>query len=109
MHSTMIPQSSSEDFSIEDLIQRVEGFQRRDQLDTLAKLVGENCSLQQHILLYQKHWCTTLDILDMAHAAVLLLENALTQGQIDERDVAKAWIAIQDAERDGTGCRERWI
>ncbi|KAF2279011.1 uncharacterized protein EI97DRAFT_372412, partial [Westerdykella ornata] len=56
-----------DEFSINQFIQRVEEFQRRDQLDTLEKLTEENCSLQRSILSYRKHWYIAMDILEVLY------------------------------------------
>jgi hypothetical protein len=62
-----------EAFSVESLIQRVDEFQRRDQLETIERLIIENSLLQRRVIMYQKHWYLTIDLLEKAYKAILSL------------------------------------
>lgn len=48
-------EETSEDFSIESLLQRVDEFQKREQLETLWRLTIKNSLLQKHITCYQEN------------------------------------------------------
>lgn len=52
---TTQPSTLNETFSIKTLIRRVEEFQKRDQLETLERLTGENFLLQRRLVRYQEY------------------------------------------------------
>ncbi|EXJ56216.1 uncharacterized protein A1O5_12672, partial [Cladophialophora psammophila CBS 110553] len=107
------PSTPDEAFSIESLIQRVEEFQRRDHLETLVQLTTENSDLQQRILYYQEEWCSTLDLLQHIHEALLQLQNALGRCFQEQMEAERCWLASWRTRGNAPGesgySPTRWI
>jgi hypothetical protein len=93
---------TGEIFSIEFLIQRVDEFRKRDQLETLEKLTAENFFLQQRILRYQEEWCFTLDMLQKAHEALLRTQNALEKCFQEQISAEREWLASWGIKREAS-------
>ena len=90
----LTPEESSEDFSMESLLQRVGEFQKREQLETLRRLTMENSLLQKHIACYQESWCATLDLLQETYEAVLLMQHAFQRCSCEETAAERDWLAF---------------
>ncbi|KAI9767645.1 MAG: hypothetical protein M1840_005516 [Geoglossum simile] len=88
------PENSSEIFSMETLLQRVDEFRKTEQLETLRKLTRENCLLQKHIACYQESWCAILDVLQEAYEAVLLIQDALQKCSYEETAAERDWLTF---------------
>lgn len=56
---------------------------RRDDVEILERLTQESCSLQWRILLYRRHSCLAMDILEASYGALLRLQNALEKPGTD--------------------------
>lgn len=56
---------------------------RRDDLERLERLTQETRSIEWRILLYRKHWCLAMDILQTSYGALLRLERALEECKAD--------------------------
>jgi len=107
------PSTPGELFSIEFLIERGIESQKRDQLETLDKLTVENSALQQNILHYQKQWCSTLDMLQDMHEALLILQDALGKCFEEQLEAERSWLGIwrfnSDAPDDSSHRPNGWI
>ncbi|KAI9776688.1 MAG: hypothetical protein M1839_009415 [Geoglossum umbratile] len=95
------PENSSEIFSMESLLQRVDEFRKREQLETLRRLTRENCLLQKHIACYQESWCAILDVLQEAYEAVLLMRDALQRCSYEETAAERDWLTFWDTRYGG--------
>lgn len=89
---------NQEEFSIENLIQRVEDFQNRDHLETLEKLTEENYSLQQRILRYRKYSCLALNIVEKVYEGLLVMRKVLNECLEEEKAVEQAWLIFKEGE-----------
>ncbi|KAI9770963.1 MAG: hypothetical protein M1840_002667 [Geoglossum simile] len=107
------PDKPSEDFSMESLLQRVDEFQKREQLETLRRLTMENSLLQKHIACYQESWCATLDLLQEACEAVLLMQHAFQrcsgEGTAAERDWLAFWGIPSESDKTSKYRLAGWI
>lgn len=77
-----------EDFSIEALIQRVEDYEKMNEVHTLHAIARENAQLERKITACQKHWCCVIDLVDRTQTVIVALQLALQQC-IDERVAAE--------------------
>jgi hypothetical protein len=91
-------------FSIGSLIQRVEEFQRRNELETLEKLTNEKSLLQRRIAHYRKSWSRTLELLQKVQEALLSMTTALEKCSQEKKAAEKDWLAfwgiISELEKD---------
>lgn len=86
--------SEDEEFSIEALIQRVDEFQKRDQLESLDRLTAENSFLQKRILRYQQEWCSIILLLQTAHESLLKIQKAIGVCFKEQIVAERAWLAF---------------
>lgn len=91
-------------FSVGSLIQRVEEFQTRNQLETLEKLTNEKSLLHRRITFYRESWSRTLELLQKAQEALLSMSTALEKCCQEEKAAEKDWLAfwgiISELEKD---------
>jgi hypothetical protein len=83
-----------EDVSVGSLIQRVEEFQRRNELETLEKLTNEKSLLHRRIAYYRESWSRTLELLQKAQEALLSVSTALEKCFQEEKAAEKDWLAF---------------
>jgi len=91
-----------EAYSIDCLIQRVEEFQRRDQLETIQRLMHDNSLLEYLVVEYQKKWCRTIDLLEKAQEAALLLQRLLEHCIREEVAAEREWLGFWGIKNEGT-------
>jgi predicted ATP-dependent endonuclease of OLD family len=82
------------DFSIDDLLKRVEEFQRRQQLETLERITTENSWLEYHIARYRQNSTRTMNLLQEIYNAVTLMQKALQQCRLEEIKANRSWLAF---------------
>jgi hypothetical protein len=94
------PSSPVETDSCYLLAQKVEEFQRMHQLEAIERLTIENTTLQNDIVNYQKLWCSTIELLEVAHQALQSLERAF--GDCIDEDIAaeKDWLAFWGIKKE---------
>lgn len=95
-----------EGISIDALLERVEEFHRRQQLETLEKLTRENSLLQQQIVRYQESSSQTINLLQEVHNIVALIQDARGRCRHKELAADRDWLAfwgIRDEPTDGSG------
>ena len=81
-------------FSVSDLINRVEEFQKRQQLETLERITMENSWLEFHIAQHRQDSTRTMNLLQEVHNAVVLMQEALEKCRLEEMKSNKAWLAF---------------
>jgi hypothetical protein len=96
-HSTS---PGSIDFSIDDLLKRVEEFQRRQQLETLERITTENSWLEYHIARYRQNSTRTMNLLQEIFNAVTLMQKALQQCRLEEIKANRSWLAFWGIRED---------
>ncbi|PVH72507.1 hypothetical protein DL98DRAFT_72063 [Cadophora sp. DSE1049] len=82
------------DFSIDDLLKRVEEFQRRQQLETLERITTENSWLEYHIARHRQDSIRTMNLLQEIYNAVTLMQKALQQCRLEEIRANRSWLAF---------------
>jgi hypothetical protein len=82
------------DFSIDDLLKRVEEFQKRQQLETLERITTENSWLEFHIARHQQNSTRTMNLLQEIYNAVMLMQEALEKYRLEEVKADQAWLAF---------------
>ena len=97
-----IPEESSEEFSIESLLQRVDEFQKREQLETIERLTTENSLLKENIARYQEGWCATVNLLREAYETVVLIQGAIKRYCHEETTAERDWLAFWGIQREST-------
>jgi hypothetical protein len=98
-------ETHDETFSVDLLIDRVEELQRIDQLETIQELMRKNSLLQQVAIEYQRQWCCTIDLLDKAQEAVLVLQRTVEHFSTENEAAERAWLAAWGIERSETDLR----
>jgi hypothetical protein len=91
------PQFASQDpvdFSINDLLKRVEEFQKRQQLETLERITTENSWLEFHIARHQQDSTRTMNLLQEIYTAVIAMQEALEKCRLEEMKANEAWLAF---------------
>jgi hypothetical protein len=92
-NSQFTPQGSI-DFSIDDLLKKVEEFQRRQQLETLERITTENSWLEFHIARHRQDSTRMTSLLQEIYNAVTLMEKALEKCRFEEIKANQAWLAF---------------
>ncbi|KAH9204869.1 hypothetical protein DL95DRAFT_318624 [Leptodontidium sp. 2 PMI_412] len=82
------------DFSIDDLLKKVEEFQRRQQLETLERITTENSWLEFHIARHRQDSTRTMNLLQEVYNAVILMQEALEKCRLEEMKANQAWLAF---------------
>lgn len=82
------------DFSIDDLLRRVEEFQRRQELETLERITTENSWLEYHIARHRQDSTRTMNLLQEIYNAVTLMQKALQQCRLEEIKANQSWLAF---------------
>lgn len=82
------------DFSIDDLLKRVEEFQRRQQLETLERIVMINSWLEYHIARHRQESTRTMNLLQEIYNAVTLMQKALQKFRLEEIKANRSWLAF---------------
>jgi hypothetical protein len=91
--------------TIEDLIERVDGFQRREYMDTIEHLDSENALLQRLILKYQMEWRLTVDTFERMQQVILSLQKATKNYIMEDMRAAKDCLAFWGIHDDETVCQ----
>ena len=82
------------DFSIDDLLKKVEEFQRRQQSDTLERITTENSWLESHIARHRQDSTRMTNLLQQMYNAVTSIEEALEKCRLEEMKANQAWLAF---------------
>ncbi|KAF8862744.1 hypothetical protein BDZ45DRAFT_585004 [Acephala macrosclerotiorum] len=82
------------DFSIDDLLKKIEEFQRRQQLETLERITTENSWLEFHIARHRQDSTRTMNLLQEVYNAVILMQQALEKCRLEEMKANQAWLAF---------------
>ncbi|KAH8799652.1 hypothetical protein F5884DRAFT_868568 [Xylogone sp. PMI_703] len=103
----------AEEFSIDALLKNLEVFQRRQQLETLERVIMENSWLEHHIARYRESLSRTTKLLQEVYKAVALMQNGLEKSRHKESEADRAWLAFwginagrQEGHRDH---KANWI
>ncbi len=90
--SELAPQH--ERVSIRSLMQMIDEYQQTEQSSTLQRLEEENAILQKQVSCYQRSWHTTLELLEGAFEAVLLIQRSLDDCNTEVDVAKKGWLAF---------------
>jgi hypothetical protein len=82
------------------LAQRVEDFQRMHQLEIIERLTIENTRMQKAILKYQKLWCSTIELLEVAYQALQSLQQAFSHCIDEDIAAEKDWLAFWGIKKE---------
>jgi hypothetical protein len=83
----------SDNFSLEDLVHKVDESMRVTQLNTIERLLRENSSLQEDLSQYRRAWRGLMDLLDEVFDSALLLQGSLEECR-DKISAAEGnWLA----------------
>jgi hypothetical protein len=88
-----------EDLSIDSLLKNLEEFQRRQQLETLERIIMENSWLEHHIARYRESLSRTTKVLQEVYKAVALIQNGLERCRREESEADRAWLAFWGIQR----------
>jgi hypothetical protein len=100
-------QHDNEELSINVLLKNLEVFQRRQQLETLERIIMENSWLEHHIARYRESRSRTMKLLQEVYKAVALIQNGLEKRRREESEADRAWLAFWGI-RSG-GHQANWI
>lgn len=87
-------EQEAEEFSIDALLKNLEAFQRRQQLETLERIIIENSWLEHHITQYRDSLSRTTKLLQGIYKAVALIRNTLEKNRREESEANRAWLAF---------------
>jgi hypothetical protein len=83
----------SDNFSLEDLVHKVDESMRVTQLNTIERLLQENSSLQESLTQYRWAWHVLMDSFDEVFDSALLLQGSLEECR-DKISAAEGnWLA----------------
>lgn len=100
-------QQEVEEFSIDALLKNLEEFQRRQQLETLERIIMENSWLEHHIARHRESLSRTRRVLQEVYKAVALIQNGLERCRREESEADRAWLTFWGIRR---GDRQaKWI
>jgi len=94
-------QQEEEEFSIDALLKNLEVFQRRQQLETLERIIMENSWLEHHIARHRESLSRTTKVLQDVYKAVALIQNAVERCRREESEADRAWLAFWGIRRGG--------
>ena len=92
--SSQFTSQESIDFSINDLLKRVEEFQKRQQLETLKRITTENSWLEFHIARHRQDSTRTMNLLQEVYNAVVLMQETLEKCRLEDMKEHQAWLAF---------------
>ena len=78
--------------SIESLLQQIDEFQRAEEEKTIERLTEENTLLQQQILCYRTSRYTTMNLLQEAFEATILIKTALEESHFKNLAAKTDWL-----------------
>ena len=87
-----VPQDGRD--SIGSLVQMIDAYQWTEQSSTLRRLEEENRILQKQVSCFQRSWHTTMDLLEEAFEAALLIQRALDDCNTEVHAARKGWLAF---------------
>jgi hypothetical protein len=83
----------SDNFSIEDLVRKLDESARVTQLNTIEQLLRENASLQEDVRRYRWRWHSVMDLFNEVFDLQLLLRGSLEEYR-DKISAAQGnWLA----------------
>jgi hypothetical protein len=94
-------QQEEEEFSIDVLLKNLEVFQRRQQLETLKRIIIENSWLEHHIARHRESLSRATKVLQDVYKTVALVQNALERCRQEESEADRAWLAFWGIRRGG--------
>jgi hypothetical protein len=97
----------SDNFSLEDLVHKVDDSVRVVQLNTIELLLGENSSLQEDLRRYRWTWRGLLDLFDEVFDLQLLLRGSLEECRDKILSAQNNWLASWGVR--GTSEIDTWI
>jgi hypothetical protein len=83
-----------EEFSIDSLLEKVEEFQRRQQLETIDRITMENSWLEYHIAQCWESSSRAMNLLPGIYRAIALLQNTLEGCRREDLAADRAWLAF---------------
>jgi hypothetical protein len=99
MDANSFGQQEEEEFSIDGLLKKLEVFQRRQQLETLERIIMENSWMEHHIARYRESLSRTMKVLQEVYKAVALIQNGLEKCRQEESEADRAWLAFWGIRR----------
>ena len=79
---------------IEDLLRRIDEFQRVEEQKTIDRLTRENAFLKQRIVCYATSQDSTMNLLREVFEATLLIQTALEESHFKKLDARRDWLAF---------------
>jgi hypothetical protein len=93
-HSSVEEPIEEVTFSIDLLLERVNEFQRRAELDTIESLRKENEQLRERITHLEKIWSLTATLLREPYEAVVILQGTLERSHYEKAAAEQDWLAF---------------
>lgn len=84
----------AEALSIESLIERVDNFQKMEELDTIERLEGENAILRHQISCYKRCLRVTMELFKETFESALLIRNALHDCNVEKEKADQDWLTF---------------
>jgi hypothetical protein len=92
--NSQVTSKDSIEFSVNDLIKRVEEFQKRQQLETLERITSENSWLEFHIARRRQDSTRTMNLLQEVYNAVVLMQEVLEKCRLEEMKANQGCLAF---------------
>ncbi|APA13378.1 predicted protein [Sclerotinia sclerotiorum 1980 UF-70] len=83
-----------DNFSLEDLADKVNEFEKSSESNTLAHLVRENQTLYQNVTFYRREWDALMHLLDELMDSNLLIRSTLKDCNDKITEAKAAWLAF---------------
>jgi hypothetical protein len=93
-HSSVEEPIEEVTFSIDLLLERVNEFQRRAELDTIESLRKENEQLRERITHLEKIWSLIATLLREPYEAVVILQGILERSHYEKAAAEQDWLAF---------------
>jgi hypothetical protein len=72
----------------------IDEYQEMEHFRTRGRFYEENRFLQKHISCYQRSWHATMNLLEEAFEAVLLIQRSLNDCDAEMHVAKKEWLAL---------------
>lgn len=82
------------DLCVEDLLQQIDDFQRTEDGKTIERLTEENTLLQKQIVCYMTSHHTTMNLLQEAFEATILIKTALEESHYKNLAAKTDWLGF---------------
>ncbi|KAH8586643.1 hypothetical protein B0O99DRAFT_695316 [Bisporella sp. PMI_857] len=92
--NSQFPLQDTLDFFIDDLLKKVDEFQKRQQQNTLDKIITKNLCLELYIAKRRQSCTRKMNLMQDMYTAVTLMQKAFEKYYFKEMKANENWLAF---------------